>query len=200
MHLFSCAMLVTNPSTGFKSVFKVANVVRVTSGNFRFKFDRDERLGMIAPIWDDNLPVRQGWTDFHLELMGQTSPGLALSHKLDELKASLLLFLQRLRSIELDFALSDPDRQRVITLVRDDVGPGVVKLTHFENDCPIRDDFYLMVNRFADMSSIEEPKRAGFKSSELILAFPVSDDTEPLVSPQDVHVFLPLRSFGFNVC
>lgn len=189
---------------GFKSVFKVANVVHVASGDFRFKFDRDERLGMIAPIWDEDLPVQPGWTDFHLELtsLGQTSmpPGMALSFKLDEVKASLLLFLQRLRSIELDFALSDPDRQRTITLFRYDIRPGIVQLTHCENDCPLRDDFYLMVSHRTDMSAIQESKRPGFDSSEIVLAFPVAEDLQPVFSPQDVHVFLPLRPFGFNVC
>ena len=35
---------------GFKSVFKVADVVHISSGPFQFKLDRRETLGMIAPI------------------------------------------------------------------------------------------------------------------------------------------------------
>ncbi len=34
---------------GFKSVFKVANVVHVASGHYQFKLDRREPLGMILP-------------------------------------------------------------------------------------------------------------------------------------------------------
>ncbi|CAN9390393.1 unnamed protein product [Alternaria alternata] len=38
---------------GFKSVFKVADVVSISSGHYSFKFDKKETLGMIAPIWDE---------------------------------------------------------------------------------------------------------------------------------------------------
>lgn len=35
---------------GFKSVFKVAHTVWIKSSHYSFKFDRREKLGMIAPI------------------------------------------------------------------------------------------------------------------------------------------------------
>lgn len=38
---------------GFKSVFKVADMVWVSSGNATFRFDRDSVLGMNVPIWRD---------------------------------------------------------------------------------------------------------------------------------------------------
>jgi hypothetical protein len=35
---------------GFKSVFKAADVVWISSGPYSFKFDKSKQLGMIAPI------------------------------------------------------------------------------------------------------------------------------------------------------
>ncbi|KAE9371829.1 hypothetical protein N431DRAFT_559247 [Stipitochalara longipes BDJ] len=37
---------------GFKSVFKAADVVWISSGPCSFKFDKNKQLGIIAPIWD----------------------------------------------------------------------------------------------------------------------------------------------------
>ena len=44
-----------------------------------------------------------------------------------------------------------------------------------------------------------EEKREGVSSSEIVLAFPVTRDEHPVISDQNVHAFLPLRPFGFNV-
>ena len=42
---------------GFKSVFRLADMVWIASNGFTFKFDRSQRLGLIRPIWDPNFPV-----------------------------------------------------------------------------------------------------------------------------------------------
>ncbi|KAH6898099.1 hypothetical protein B0T10DRAFT_535063 [Thelonectria olida] len=56
---------------GFKSVFKVASVVYISSGNFSFKFDSSEPIGMIAPIWSHfPEPTSRGLTSFYLVLSG----------------------------------------------------------------------------------------------------------------------------------
>lgn len=36
---------------GFKSVFKAADVVWISSREFTFKFDKTKPLGMVSPIW-----------------------------------------------------------------------------------------------------------------------------------------------------
>jgi hypothetical protein len=88
---------------GFKSVFKVANVVLVASKQYSFKFDKKQRLGMIASIWvpPENFPggIRKGYTSFHMQL----SPGADndnLAKDLRSLQPSLLIFLRRLRRID----------------------------------------------------------------------------------------------------
>jgi hypothetical protein len=63
---------------GFKSVFKAATIVWVSSGNYSFKFDKSKPLGMIAPIWDDfPVKVKSGFTSFYLQLSDDYNiPGL----------------------------------------------------------------------------------------------------------------------------
>jgi hypothetical protein len=56
---------------GFKSVFKVADVVYIRSNHYSFKLDRNNgSLGIITPVWVDNPPfeVRHNATSFYLEL------------------------------------------------------------------------------------------------------------------------------------
>ena len=54
---------------GFKSVFKLANIVTISSSAYTFKFDRDAMLGIIAPIWLESCELRlPGWTQFQLLL------------------------------------------------------------------------------------------------------------------------------------
>jgi len=44
-----------------------------------------------------------------------------------------------------------------------------------------------------------EEQRGGVKSSETILACPLTSEGTPLESSQHVHAFLPIRDFGFKV-
>src|SRR6266487_3749256 len=55
---------------GFKSVFKVADVVYITSRSYSFKFEKNGPLGMIAPIWTEfPIPAKRGYTTFYLHLL-----------------------------------------------------------------------------------------------------------------------------------
>jgi hypothetical protein len=52
---------------GFKSVFKAAEVVSISSGDFTFKFDTTTFLGMVAPTWAAfPEPTKLGWTSIYL--------------------------------------------------------------------------------------------------------------------------------------
>jgi hypothetical protein len=48
------------------------------------------------------------------------------------------------------------------------------------------------------LSEAEETSRS-FATSEIVLAFPVTDDPVPIIEPQEVYAFLPIRKMGFNV-
>lgn len=48
-------------------------------------------------------------------------------------------------------------------------------------------------------STAEEDTKA-YETAEVVLAFPVSDQSEPVIDSQEVFAFLPVRRVGFNVC
>jgi hypothetical protein len=57
---------------------------------------------------------------------------------------------------------------------------------------------YILVRHIAQ-TPVEEPGREGVEESEIVLAFPVTENQEPVMKQQDVHAFLPLRCYGFKV-
>jgi hypothetical protein len=78
---------------GFKSVFKAADVVWVSSREYTFKFDKNAQLGMIAPILDRFLAaIRSGWTSFYMQL-SQEYNAQELIAELRALDPRLLIFL-----------------------------------------------------------------------------------------------------------
>jgi len=82
---------------GFKSVFKVSQVVWICSGYYSFKFDKNEKLGMIAPIWTD-FPGRRlaGYTSILLQLSKDYGPRQLIT-EIQSLDPRLLIFLRQLR-------------------------------------------------------------------------------------------------------
>lgn len=180
-------------------MFKVANVVRVASREYAFKFDTSQNLGMIAPIWDPTVVgLNRGWTTFKLELSpvaGQVSPGRALGSQIGEIKPSLMLFLRTLRVIQLGF----PDVHDV-RFAREDLRGNLVRLKRKQERTETVTDIYLLVKHNQSMAGVVEPKREHIADTEVVLAFPLTSEREnsPLIGPRDVHAFLPLRDFGFK--
>ncbi|KAK5123899.1 hypothetical protein LTR85_002095 [Meristemomyces frigidus] len=86
---------------GFKSVFKVADVVWVKSGAMSFTFDKNKPLGMIAPEWTDAFPPTSisERTMFCFKIPNQDDRGIVRANLL-ELKPELLIFLRQLRNID----------------------------------------------------------------------------------------------------
>jgi hypothetical protein len=41
-------------------------------------------------------------------------------------------------------------------------------------------------------------RRPGCSESEILLAFPIDDRNEPLITTQNVYAFLPIRDYGFS--
>jgi hypothetical protein len=85
---------------GFKSAFKVANVVHIPSEPFQFKFDRRKTLGMIAPI-PELFPRTQklpNQTQMLLHLKNSSAIS-KISDELENIRPQFLIFLRKLSTI-----------------------------------------------------------------------------------------------------
>jgi hypothetical protein len=177
---------------GFKSVFTVADQVYITSGPYSFHFDKTAPLGMITPILGFRYPAVPGWTTFHLHLAPSENGG-DLSTQLRDVRPTLLLFLRQLRILDITIPGATLEVRRT-----DDDDRDMVSLERIQNGT--RDvERYILV-RYLAQTPIGEPGREDVKESEVVLAFPVSKNQEPVMKKQDVHAFLPLRCYGFKVC
>ena len=172
-------------------MFKVANVVYISSTEYTFKFDKREELGMVIPIWTEDYPIHQGWTSFYLELAEATDLAVLTEH-LNDIRPSLLLFLWKLRHIE----VSVDKIKRLYTRV--DLPESITQLTLAQGGEKSVTTDYLIVKR-TTATFIEEPKREGVTESEIVLAFPVTAKRTPIIEDQSVHAFLPIRAYPIPV-
>lgn len=184
---------------GFKSVFRVADVIWVSSRAYNFKFDSNTDLGMITPIIE-RFPVnkRRAWTSFYLQLRNDKD-GLKTQTKiqtsLEEFDARFLLFLQRLRIIKISIADSDK-RLRTCVFTRTNARWNEYEMLNLTQD-KVTTSYLIYKHTITDLPYEERRKKV--KSSEVILAFPVDEKEEPLIVPQHVFAFLPIYDFGFSV-
>ena len=180
---------------GFKAVFKVADVVWVSSGDYSFKFDKRQPLGMIAPILD-RLPgeKRAGWTTFYLQL-SPTYNARELVEELKSLDARLLMFLQRLKRIDVTI-VEARDSIWSTSLKRSEQkfdGLEGLKLSQDANSI----NYVVMRHKIKGLQG--EAKRAGISESDAMLAFPLDEAKQPLTRQQHVFAYLPIRDYGFKV-
>lgn len=175
---------------GFKSVFTVADQVYISSGPYSFHFDKTAPLGMITPILGSRYPAVRGWTTFHLHL-APSENGNDLSTQLRDVRPTLLLFLRQLRILCITIPGVTLEVRRT-----DDGDRDMVSLERIVNGT--RDvERYILVRHIAQ-TPFGEPGREDVKESEIVLAFPVTKNQEPVTMQQDVHAFLPLRCYGFK--
>lgn len=182
---------------GFKSVFKVSDGVWIASGFYSFKFDKSEKLGMIAPIWEC-FPRRRlpGYTSILLQL----SPTYDPEELMDELKAldpRFLMFLRQLKEVKITCHNKNGKVWESI-LGRSDVPCGrsllnVVNLQHNSATSSYE------VTRFSVDSLPLELKRPGCTQTEILLAFPIKGLGQPWIASQKFYAFLPIRDYGFKV-
>lgn len=170
----------------------MADVVRIWSGDYGFMFDKRERLGMIAPIWIGGSADTGGWTSFDLDLSAQVDHEDLIS-RLEDIQPSLLLFLRKLHCIEVD---TNGNARRLEKTLVD--GITRIQLSRRDDHFPLVTKHYVLCSH-AVPTHPQEEKRQGVTRSEIVLAFPITEAGEPVEEEQDIHAFLPLRSYGFFV-
>jgi len=184
---------------GFKSVFKVADQVWVSSRHYEFKFDKNAKLGMVAPILE-SFPVikRDGWTSFYLRLTpGTENVVVSELQGSEDMKPQILLFLRNLRKVVLTVQCSAGSDVITTTWRREDAefAGQEVKDLHVDNN---KLASYLFMRHWADGLPGDE-RREGVTESEVILAFPLDNNNEPRLESQVICAYLPIRDYGFHV-
>jgi hypothetical protein len=197
---------------GFKSVFKVADVVFVNSGYYSFRFEKNGPLGMIAPIWTDDfpVPVRHGYTTVYLQFNKECDKGELLT-EIKALDPRMLIFLRRLRQINIKVSLKraptfsrplsflgigrNQALAQSLTRMPDSTGQLGEIITLRQNEHVFK---YLVFTHLANRMPLEE-KREGVQESQLLLAFPLTSTLTPRLEAQQVYAFMPIRDYGLQV-
>ncbi|KAL2281745.1 hypothetical protein FJTKL_11421 [Diaporthe vaccinii] len=183
---------------GFKSVFKVADLVHVASGFYEFKFNSCKTIGMILPI-PSNFPPDdrvKDHTQFLLYLK-RNEDYQQIGEDLGRLKSETLLFLRKLD--QLDVTIND---KRTTYRLRTDkcsskFGGEIATVTEDADQRATTMNYMIERKTVEDLPS--DPRREAIATSEVVVAFPVKDQITPIVEPQQVFAFLPVENYGFKV-
>ena len=184
---------------GFKSAFKVAEIVRISSGPYSFYFDRNTELGIITPIIAPfpEAHLLPKYTQFLLEIPNEAKQQ-ELEKALDTLPTTVLIFLRRLRQLKVVFK----DGSHRHMFCQFDVLRGIRTLVTeraWPSGSSSRSSIDHVVVRHTVNNLPKETKRKGIVESEVVLAFPISKEGEPLGTTQATHAYLPISDYGLKV-
>ncbi|KAI8676088.1 hypothetical protein NCS56_00495700 [Fusarium sp. Ph1] len=201
---------------GFKSVFIAASRVHIQSGHFSFEFRHnktDPGIGMVRPIWiDPTETIPNPLTRMTLYLHDQGDQGeiqhlkRIISMQFDDLEQTCLLFLRKLEHISLEFYHENGQLERSKQFRKHTIDEYRVSLETTLNTNgkqTTERQVYHITKQTAtglarsdnrELPDIDEAQRLS-STAEVVLAFPVTSDSKPLVTQknQDLFAFLPLR-------
>jgi len=177
---------------GFKSVFMVANEVQIYSNGFQFgfKYDESKPETMIVPEWIDEIPDFVDLKKTNIVLYLKPEIRNKINEYIEKIHPSLLLFLRKLKVIEVEER--DKNKVRKIELHERD---GIVEIVDGK-----RKSYWKVIKKLFDvLQDIDEERRRDVNETEIILAFPLREDYSPDTSnEQFVFAFLPVRNYGFE--
>ncbi|KAK1753770.1 hypothetical protein QBC47DRAFT_303960 [Echria macrotheca] len=212
-----------NKGIGFKSVFMAADSVHVQSGHFCFRFDHkagDSGIGMITPIWEDSVPsVGDRCTRITLDLRETGSSQdrarriRDIHEQLDDIHDTILLFMRKIQKLEIRFfdqGIGEANGPvKVITHSIERSGTGVIcrkhtallgrgaqtDIRHYHvTDLPVTG---LAGSQHRASSDSEGPSQVVSRSS-VVLAFPLTAESVPVLENQWLFAFLPVKQMGFK--
>ncbi|EAW19928.1 uncharacterized protein NFIA_095480 [Aspergillus fischeri NRRL 181] len=202
---------------GFKSVFMVAWKVHIQSRDLSFSFRHnvgDSGMGMISPVWEESeevLPHPLTRITLFLHENG-SAEDLARQRETTlqqfrELKAAFLLFMKNLRRIEVRICdnLDTEISQTTFSMRCEDEGRVALKQEIVEDgelqECT---QYYHTTKLTAsniprsenrEYTDVELLTKA-YSETSIILAFPLTHDSVPIIEKHDVFAFLPIRNMG----
>ncbi|MDT8389833.1 MAG: hypothetical protein RRC34_04915 [Lentisphaeria bacterium] len=180
---------------GFKSVFQVTDCPYIHSNGFHFclpKSDPDTGLGYIVPVWSENatavcnpqkttiiLPLKQG------------TPLGTIKKALQKIAPETILFLSKLKTIEIEVEL--PDESYEIVIEKDDRHAPLIELTHLRHQSGQEEldsrRYWVTTSKFAKPPDINPEKRPDVSARTVSVAIPLDDGCD---NPGKLFAYLPV--------
>lgn len=205
---------------GFKSIFMSAYKVHIQSGFYSFSFTHehgDSGLGMISPVWEESGEyLGDEITRMTLFLRKDGDEKVrqmrldSIRAQFDDMQETLLLFVRNLRRINLEStdAGSASTRQTSHTLVRQSANRTLLKRRCCSTGSVVEATkyFHITEHEVADLEKNEnrtyspaEDQMRAYSRTTVVLAFPLDAESQPIIEPQNVFAFLPVKDFGLSV-
>ncbi|KAM0556994.1 hypothetical protein ACHAPJ_005673 [Fusarium lateritium] len=202
---------------GFKSVFMAAYRVHVQSSVYSFAFEHhpnDTGIGMVRPMWEDtneNLPQHLTRITLYLHTKNDVeNPARQrdnIRRQLCELNGDVLLFMRHLKEIRI--VIDEIGRQTSTTFTKsiDNQNRTTILKTVKEGDKLTTSsvDYFISERRVDNLSrnenreySEQEEREKAYSIADVVLAFPLSPDSIPIIKLQKVFAFLPVKIAGFS--
>jgi hypothetical protein len=181
---------------GFKSVFKAADIVWISSCEYEFQFDRTNFLGMVTPVWatfpESTTP---GWTSMYLRL-SKDYEEQTLRDELIAFDLHLLIFLRRIKEINVSVVgMSGQTHRKTVRKIEQEHNEDRLILLQSDDNT-----FKYIIRTYTITDLPNEPKRPDWTQTKILLAFPSINRLEkPSAIPQKIYAFLPIRNYGFKV-
>ncbi|KAF2704317.1 hypothetical protein K504DRAFT_507325 [Pleomassaria siparia CBS 279.74] len=184
---------------GFKSVFSVADEVRIQSGVWSFRFEHrrgDDGLGMVTPLDAPLKRLQEGMkTKITLRLAKRARKDYQkLVEAVVDMPETTIFFLRKLEVIRIDITHQDEQRETMRIVKTEDEAKKQVTITRFQG---LKKDASVYHKVTFDVTGMPaDERRKGQQSVKVDLAFPIDPITrQPKLSElgQYVFAYLPLR-------
>ncbi|KAK4077822.1 uncharacterized protein Triagg1_3516 [Trichoderma aggressivum f. europaeum] len=203
---------------GFKSVFKAAWKVHIKSGYFSFFFEHkkgDPGLGMITPVWEDpKTDEPHPGTRMELELGDGHNPISSSQYQniLDQynsLSESILLFMRNVEEIRISIFDNEEKLEKSNTFSRERINENLIRLAKVSKTAnnveSSSKDYYIFKHTITGLDKNEnriysesEEENKTYASAEVVLGFPLTEESVPIVEYQEFFTFLPMKQSGFT--
>lgn len=187
---------------GFKSIFKVADTVYISSMGYAFKFNRRGVLGMIVPIIEAFPPehLKVGQTQTFLEIKGYAEFN-DIRTELKKLEPQILIFLRKICKLVIYTRLMGERRFEIRRLNQDGNFDGketAILTSICSKGNKNTEDRYIIVRRM-ETTLEKDNRRENITETETVLAFPIDGEMRPVLHSQHTYAYLPIDDYGFNV-
>lgn len=172
---------------------------------------------MITPVWGDPDEDEEPClgTRMVLELGDGHSPISPSQYQIildqfNSLKENILLFMRNIEEIQISVFDNEEKLMKSNTFSRERIDRNLIRLTQVSETAGKVEsssrDYYLFKhtvggldkNELRTYSEYEEENKT-YASAEIVLGFPLTEESVPIVEYQEIFTFLPMKQAGFTV-